>query len=107
MISASEDNRPIKIVHVLHSFEVGGLENGMVNLINNLDWKKYQHVICCITRAGRLVERLKRNDVGIIELRKGKRDHWVLALRLAHVFRQSRPQIVHTRNWGTIDGIIG
>lgn len=98
---------PIVIVHVLHSFEVGGLENGVVNLINGLDWQKYRHVICCLTRAGGLVDRLVRKDIEIIELGKVPGHSWTYPVRLARQFRKIMPQIVHTRNWGTIDGILG
>ncbi len=96
----------IKIVHVLHSFEVGGLENGVVNLINHLDWDVYSHTVCCITRSGALVGRLRREDVSIIELEKAAGNDWWLPIRLARVLRALNPDIVHTRNWGTVDGIL-
>ncbi|MCI0621685.1 MAG: TIGR03088 family PEP-CTERM/XrtA system glycosyltransferase [Acidobacteria bacterium] len=105
MTAIESRQRPVKIVHVLHSFDVGGLENGVVNLINHLDEEKYAHVVCCLTRAGRLVGRLQRKDVEIIELGKTGGHDWRLPLRLARLFKSLQPQIVHTRNWGTIDGI--
>jgi len=86
---------------------MGGLENGVVNLINRLDWQRYDHVVCCITRSGRSAGRLRRDDVHIIELGKPQGNDWYLPLRLASLFRKLSPHIVHTRNWGTIDGIIG
>ncbi len=104
---ATSSNSPIKIVHVLHSFDVGGLENGVVNLINSLDWDRYVHVLCCITIAGRMTQRLKRHDVEIIELKKKPGPNWTLPYRLGRLFRKLRPEIVHTRNWGTVDGILG
>ncbi len=97
---------PIRIVHILHSFEIGGLENGVVNLINSLDWERYQHVLLCVTHAGRLVARLRRLDVEVIELGKSEGQDWRLPLKMAKQLRLIRPQIVHTRNWGTIEGII-
>src|SRR5437868_3046161 len=98
------NSKPIKIVHVLHSFDIGGLENGVVHLINSLDWQRYTHIICCITQAGRMVGRLQRDDVRIIELSKAQGNDWLLPLRLARLFKEIKPDIVHTRNWGTIDG---
>lgn len=96
----------IKIAHVLYSFEVGGLENGVVNLINGLDQQRYSHVILCLTRASRLVDRLRRNDVEILELGKEPGNSWWLPLRLARLLRRLEPDIVHTRNWGTMDAIV-
>jgi sugar transferase (PEP-CTERM/EpsH1 system associated) len=97
----------IRIAHVLHSFDVGGLENGVLNLINQLDWQVYQHWLCCVTSSGRMAMRLQRNDVAIIELGKTQRNHWFTGVRLGALFRKIKPDIVHTRNWGAMDGILG
>jgi len=99
-------DEPLKIVHVLHSFDVGGLENGVVNLINHLDHQFYRHIICCITHSGNMAKRLERYDVQIVEFEKKKGHDWFLVFRLARLFWMLKPHIVHTRNWGTIDAII-
>ena len=31
------EGRPVRVVHVVHSFGIGGLENVIVQLINHLD----------------------------------------------------------------------
>ena len=105
--ASGKSSVPIKIVHVLHSFEVGGLENGVVNLMNNLDGERYAHVVCCITRSGRLAGRLTRQNIQIIEMGKKEGSNFALPFRLARLFSKLRPQIVHTRNWGALDGIAG
>jgi hypothetical protein len=38
------DNRPL-IAHVVYRFDTGGLENGVVNLINNMPIEKYMQVV--------------------------------------------------------------
>ncbi len=48
----------LKILHILHSLQVGGLENGVVNLINRLDPERFEHAICCIQSSGPMAERL-------------------------------------------------
>jgi sugar transferase (PEP-CTERM/EpsH1 system associated) len=53
-----------------------------------------------------MLERLKRRDVEVIELKKKPGPNWHLPHRLARLFRSIRPDIVHTRNWGTVDGIL-
>lgn len=92
-------------MHVLYSLDVGGLENGVVNLINHLDWVKYHHTLCCLTHAGRLLKRVKRSDINVVEMGKKEGHDWSLLLRLARLLRKLRPHIVHTRNWGTMDAI--
>jgi sugar transferase (PEP-CTERM/EpsH1 system associated) len=53
-----------------------------------------------------MVRRLKRGDVEVIELNKTPGPNWLLPFRLARLFRTLKPDIVHTRNWGTVDGIL-
>jgi len=99
--------KPIKIMHVLHSFDIGGLENGVVNVLNTMDRTRFLHTICCIGRSGRNAEKLSSLDVEIFEMQKGEGRELLLALRLGRLFRSVPTDIVHTRNWGAVDGILG
>lgn len=96
----------IKILHILNSLQIGGLENGVVNLINHLDNCKFEHAICCIESSGPMADRIIPKDVKIYEIKKNGRDYF-LPLKLMKLIRQVRPDVVHTRNWATIDGVIG
>ena len=91
------------VVHVVNSLAVGGLENGVVNLVNTTA-ARFRHVIVCMTADGPLHGRL-RPEVGVVVL--GKRpgqDPWAL-LRLVRLLRHLRPLIVHSRNWPAVDAI--
>ncbi len=92
-------------MHVLHSLRIGGLENGAINLINQLDGDRFEHAICCIDSSGPMAERLAR-PVQIITLEKGDKRDYLLPFKIAPIIRKLRPDIVHTRNWGTIDGVV-
>ena len=89
---------PIRVLHVLLSLEPGGLENGVVNVINRLDRDRFASSVCCLKHAGEFARRIEDPGVAIHEL------HWRggndprLALRLASLLRRTRPDIVHTRN---------
>jgi len=89
---------PIRVLHVLLSLEPGGLENGVVNVINRLDRDRFVSSVCCLKHAGEFARRIEDPRVAIHEL------HWRggndprLALRLARLLRRTRPDIVHTRN---------
>ncbi|KAF0221830.1 MAG: Glycosyl [Geobacteraceae bacterium] len=96
----------LRILHILHSLQVGGLENGVVNLINRLDPERFTHEICCIAEAGPMTERFTRL-VPVHVIGKGSGADHLLPLKIARVVRRVRPHIVHTRNWGTIDGVLG
>ena len=91
------------VVHVVNSLAVGGLENGVVNLVNTTA-ARFRHVIVCMTTDGPLHGRL-RPEVEVVVL--GKRpgqDPWAL-LRLVRLLRHLRPLIVHSRNWPAVDAI--
>jgi sugar transferase (PEP-CTERM/EpsH1 system associated) len=97
-------SKPINIVHVVHALDVGGLENGLVNILNHLD-DRFSHTIMCLTRSGRMAERIKNSQVKIIEMRLPKDRFRFPVLRLAREFQSISPDIVHTRGWATVDAI--
>lgn len=98
-----DGQQSIQIIHVIHRLNVGGLENGLVNLINHLPADKYQHAIICLTESSDFKRRIHRNDVDVYELHKcdGKdiRIYW----RLWILLRRLRPLIVHTRNLSALE----
>jgi sugar transferase (PEP-CTERM/EpsH1 system associated) len=91
------------VVHIVHRLDVGGLENGLVNLINHLPAARYRHAIVCLTEATDFRRRIRRADVEVHALgkRPGKDPgaYW----RLWKLLRALRPDIVHTRNLATLD----
>jgi hypothetical protein len=90
------------IVHVIHSLRPGGLENGVVHLINGTP--KFCHTLVCVTNAGSWWERFA-SFLEVIELGKSDRQNLHLPFRLTRLFRRLRPDIVHTRNWAAFDAI--
>lgn len=90
------------IAHVIHRFGVGGLENGLVNLINRMPAEDYRHAIVCLTEATDFRARLQR-QVPIFELHKRAGHDLGLYRRLWRVFRTLRPDIVHSRNLAAIE----
>lgn len=92
-----------KIVHVVHSLQIGGLENGVVNLLNKMDGELFSHVVCCLTEAGTFAERIQASGVEIIELRLPSAQFHFPLIRLAKLFRNIAPDVVHSRGWSAID----
>lgn len=97
---------PIHIMHVVTSFDKGGLENGVVNLINRLDCERFRHSLCCIQRSGNFIGHVQRRDVKVFELNKTPGLDWHLPGKLFQLFQANPVDVVHTRNWGTIDAIL-
>lgn len=103
--AASHDPRPL-IVHVLFRLQVGGLENGVVNLINQMPADRYRHAIVCLSEATDFRKRIARDDVAIYEMHKKPGQDFASWFRLYHLFRRLAPQVVHTRNIGCLEAQI-
>ena len=99
-------SKPIKIVHVVYALDVGGLENGLVNIVNHLD-DRFEHTIMCLRRSGRMAERINNRHVKIIEMHLPTDRFCFPVIRLAREFQRVAPDIVHTRGWATVDAIWG
>jgi sugar transferase (PEP-CTERM/EpsH1 system associated) len=95
------------IVHVVYAFSVGGLENGLVNLLNRMPAQRWRHAVLSLTRiSGGFAERVQRSDVEFIELDK-RPGHLVRDYpRLYRLFRRLRPALVHTRNLAALEAVV-
>lgn len=96
------DARPL-VVHVMYRFDVGGLENGVVNLINRMPAEAYRHAVLALTEVTDFRRRIARDDVEFISLAKPPGHLWWLYPRLFRLFRQLRPAIVHSRNLAALE----
>ena len=94
---------PPLVVHIIYKLAVGGLENGLVNLINNMPVEKYRHIIICATDYTDFRDRITRDDVEVYALHKKPGNDLGAYWRLWKLLRRLKPDIVHTRNLGTIE----
>lgn len=99
---SAADERPL-IAHVVFRFDYGGLENGVVNVINGLPEALFRHAVIALTDASDFQRRIRRKDVSVHALNKRAGKDPGSYMRLFRLLRQLRPAIVHTRNLGTLD----
>lgn len=97
------DARP-HVVHVVYRFAIGGLENGLVTLLDRLPEAAWRHTVVALTSVDAAFRRrVQRPDVRFIELHKGE-GHLVRDYpALARLLRGLRPAIVHTRNLAALE----
>jgi len=96
------DVRPL-IAHVVHRFDTGGLENGVVNLINQLPRERYRHAVIALTEVTGFSRRIERDDVEFVALHKPPGQGFWMFPRMRAVLRRLRPAIVHTRNLAALE----
>lgn len=98
----TKDPRPL-VAHVMYRFDTGGLENGIVNLINHMPAEDYRHAVIALTEVTDFRKRIQRDDVQFISLNKAPGHGIWLFAKLYRLFRQLRPAIVHSRNLAALE----
>jgi sugar transferase (PEP-CTERM/EpsH1 system associated) len=98
---------PPMIVHVVHRFAVGGLENGVVNLINRLPAQSWRHAVVSLTDVDpAFAARISSSNVRCVALHKAPGHAVRLYPRLVALLRELKPAIVHTRNLAALEAAL-
>jgi sugar transferase (PEP-CTERM/EpsH1 system associated) len=104
-VTTVHDLRPL-VAHVVYRFDVGGLENGLVNLINHMPSDTYRHVVISLTEITDFRRRIGRDDVQLLALKKAPGHTLWIYPQLFRLFRELRPVIVHSRNLAALEVVV-
>jgi sugar transferase (PEP-CTERM/EpsH1 system associated) len=74
-----------------------------VNLVNRLPPERFRHAILCLSGYTDFRRRIRRDDVPVLSLDKQPGKDPAAYLRMWRLLRALRPQVLHTRNVGTVD----
>ncbi|MDP3585344.1 MAG: TIGR03088 family PEP-CTERM/XrtA system glycosyltransferase [Thiobacillus sp.] len=91
------------IVHVVHRFDTGGMENGMVNLFNTLPPERYRHTVVALTDFSDFRHRITAQRVDFHALQRAPGHGLGWAVRLWKLLRRLKPDLVHTRNLAALE----
>lgn len=100
-MTTMERTSPVRVMHVVFSLQPGGMEFGVVKLVNGLDPRRVQSAICSTTPSGALKE-LVSATVPVHDLNRRNGNDVRLIWALQRLFRRERPDVVHTHGWGTL-----
>lgn len=92
-----------RIVHVVYSFSIGGLENVIVQLINRLPAERYEHIVLSLTTISDFKNRIERPDVQFIALDKQPGHAIPLYPKIYRLLRQLKPDVLHTCNLAALE----
>lgn len=104
--AVSSPQPPALILHVIHHLHIGGMENGLVNLVNRMPPGRYRHAIACVEDYSDFRNRITRTDVEVIALHRSRIGAWGLRRALFDLCRRLRPAIVHSRNLSGLDALV-
>ena len=102
----NDSGDPVRVMHVVYTLRTGGMEMGVVKLVNGLDPARVRSSICSTTPAGE-IKALVNADVPVFELARRAGNDMRIVGDLYRLFRRERPHIVHTHAWGTLlEGLV-
>jgi glycosyltransferase involved in cell wall biosynthesis len=86
----------IRVVYLAHTFQVGGAEEMVLNLVRHLP-ARFEPTVCCIHDLGPIGAEIRDTGtpISVLGLNPGLRRPWDVA-RIRRYLRQAQPQIVHT-----------
>src|SRR5215469_2971804 len=95
----------IRVMHVLDNLGKGGLENGLANLIENLDQCRYEHVVCALRRLGPNADRVRAAGGRVMCLEKPEGRQFQAGI-LRRLIQEVNPDVVLSRNWSAIETVL-
>jgi sugar transferase (PEP-CTERM/EpsH1 system associated) len=95
---------PRLVAHVVNRLDCGGAGNGLLDLIAHMPGERYRHAVLCLRDQGIFHEALRAHGAEVIDLHKRDGADPGHFLRMVRVLRALRPDLVHTRNLGGLEG---
>ena len=88
----------INVLHVFVTLPVGGAEQLLLSIVNNLDSSKYNSVVCCIRDKGEVGETIDQSGFKVIELNRLFKSGWdgKIVDGLTHIIEEYDIDIVHS-----------
>ncbi len=95
---------PPLVAHLILRLEMGGLQHGLVNLINRTPANRYRHAVICLTGYTSFRDQIARPDVPVIALNQTAGFTPRTHMQLSRLLHRLRPAILHTRNLSVLEG---
>ncbi len=90
------------IAYIVHTFQMGGLERCIADLVNHLDRGRFQPHIFCLDRCGDAADWIKAADVPVEELHKHAGNDLRAVHQLGKLCQRHSIDLVHSHNWCTL-----
>ena len=88
--------RRTKILHLITSLEVGGVQHGLLLGLPRVDKKIYEHAICSITNKMPMANDFKKKNIKVFTLNINSKTDFLYSIRLRNIIKIYKPDIIHT-----------
>ncbi len=92
----------LRVLHVLHAYRPGGMENMIAQMAWRLPNTKFEVAICALTKSDSFKERLP-SGIQVFELFKPSGLSLSCFINLRRLIKNFDPDVIHSHNW---DGLI-
>jgi len=89
----------IKVVHLVESMKVGGLERVIALIADHLNKDKYHFELWCIYEGGEIADELNKKGVSVKVLNIPNYYNPINIFKLANLIKKEKPAIVHTHTY--------
>lgn len=97
------ETRPC-LLHFVDTLGIGGLERNLELLVRHTG-DRFEHHVCCLRERGALATTFEGHGVEVIEAAVAGNRPTVAIRQLTAIIRKIRPQLVHARNWVSIEAV--
>lgn len=99
----------IKILFVIGQLDIGGAEQQLLYLAENLDKKKYQVKICCLSKYLGILSQKQLDDLDIVVIPQIMKPDLTRPYKLLRIVKQYQPDLIHSylfvaNTWARIIG---
>ena len=98
-------DRPLRILHVITRLQQGGTEYGILKVTSGLNDGQFVHAICTTRGSEQDASSLASASATIFSAGTERARRQLLIPSLRRVMQSYKPDIVHSRNWGTIEAV--
>ena len=83
------------------------MENGVVNIINNMDKSRFSNIICSLTTSDDYQYRISSDRRNIYNINKRDGNDITVPFKIASIIKKNQIDIVHARGWPTyLEGLL-
>ena len=94
--------RPIRLMHVVEHLGLGGMEYGVIKLVNRLNPRLVTPMICTLSIQAESTRGLLHPHIPVFEFRKYQGYDRSVILKLVRLLRHQSVDILHSHNWTTM-----
>jgi sugar transferase (PEP-CTERM/EpsH1 system associated) len=97
-------DEPRLVAHVVNRLDAAGAGSALLDLVRHTPAERYRHAVLCLRDHSVFHAHLRERGVEVIDLNKRDGADPGYFLRLVRALRKLRPDLVHTRNRGALEG---